>query len=230
MLTRNLQRTWLSGILLVAVALGLPAAAPADTAAVDDAYSDTGWRLRFYAAAIDFDDNTGQLDRGGYGIDVGGGLGVNAEYRFSRRLGLDLGVIAGGGVDIQTRPVHYGSASWYTHDTLSFTPLTAGLDIHLTPDNRVDLYVCPLVALIQYGGLVVRSGPGGVTTHFDLDSDFGVGAALGIAVPFHEQAQWSFNANLLYLDSSLDGNSQNGLRLDGDYDATIFGLGVGYRF
>jgi opacity protein-like surface antigen len=230
MLGKIPRSTWLSGILLVAVALALPTAAPADTATVDDAYSDTGWRLRFYAAAINFDDNTGQLDRGGYGIDVGGGLGVNAEYRFSRRLGFDLGVIGGGGVDIQTRPVHYPAGTWYTHDTLSFTPLTAGLDIHLTPENRVDLYFSPLVALVQYGGLVVRSGPGGVTTHIDFDSDFAIGAALGIGVPFHQQARWSFNANLLYLDSNFDGSSQDGLRLDGDYDATVFGLGLGYRF
>lgn len=219
----TLRSTWLGGALLVTFfGLALPQTAVAE--------SHSGWRLRFYAASINLDNNVGGLGPGrggGYDLDIGMGLGVNAEYRFSRRLGVDLGLLAGAGVDVGVRTVQIGGETWLTHDTVAFSPLTAGLDVHLTPDHRVDLYLCPLVAVVRYGGLVVRTGTGGVTTAVDIDDDFAVGAALGLAVPFG-QRRWSFNASLTYLDSRLNGTGQ-GVRLDLDYDATIFGLGFGYR-
>jgi opacity protein-like surface antigen len=192
-----------------------------------------GWQLRFSVASIDFDTPAGRVEGGNqvsYDVELGGGVGLNAEYRFNRRLGLDLGVLAGGGVDVAARVANVGHSTWWVHDTLSYRPLTAGLAIHLTPDNRVDLSLCPLVALIQYGSLSVQTGVGTASTRVSFDEDFGVGAALGLGVPFGQQRRWSFNANLTYLDSRLDGRSADGTRIDSDYDATIFGLGFGYRF
>ena len=188
------------------------------------AETEPGWQIRFYAAAIDMDDGSSGAT---YGLDVGGGIGFNAEYRFTPRLGLDLGILAGAGVDIGTTWTEY--RGWTRADTVTFTPLTAGLDIHLNPDGRVDVYACPMVALIQYGGLTVRTGPTGTRTAWDFDEDFAVGAGLGVGVPFGRD-RWSFQASLTYLESSLNGNSDNGLSLDSSYDSTIFGFGFGYRF
>ncbi len=164
-----------------------------------------------------------------YETDTGGGLGFNAEYRFSRRLGIDLGLFSGGSVDIEAHTFRAGGTSWVTYDSLTFTPLTAGLDIHLTPDSRVDLYACPMVALIQYGSLSWYDQPDGFATDVDFDEDFALGARLGIGVPFG-RSRWSFQANVTYLDTSLKGRGPNGVRIDSGYDSTLFGLGAGYRF
>ncbi len=222
---KEAHRIVLASVLVV----GLAGSASADTAPADD---ESGWTLRFYAAAIDFDNSSSGRGPGGrgYDIDIGGALGINGEYRFSRHVGLDFGALAGGGVDIASRTTYLEGAVWEVHDTLSFTALTAGPDIHLTPGARVDFYICPMVALMQYGGLVIRSsGPTDVVTQVDFDEDFAVGASLGLGVPFG-QRRWSFNTNLTYLDSSLDGTDERGLRLDENYDVTMFGFGFGYRF
>lgn len=229
--TRRRRPHWyLAGGLLVAAVVVLAASASADTGEEID----TGWEIRFYAAAVDMDHSSAGLtrpagSRAGYGTSTGGGLGFNAEYRFSRRLGIDLGLFSGGGVDIEAHTFRAGGPSWVTFDTLTFTPLTAGLDIHLTPDSRVDFYVCPMVALVQYGSLTAYNEPGGTSWDIDFDEDFGLGARLGLGVPFG-QNRWSFQANLTYFDGSLEGQGANGIRIDSGYDSTIFGLGFGYRF
>lgn len=216
--------------------LGVAAALVFALVAGASAESDRGWQIRFYAAAIDMnDDPTGPNRAGGssFDLDVGGGLGFNAEYRFSPRLGLDLGILSGAGVDVETGATRAGNWGFVNHESVTFTPLTAGLDIHLIPDARVDVYVCPLVALVQYGGLAVRSGPTGVRTEWDFDEEFAFGAGLGIGVPFgrnERRQRWSFQANLTYLESSLNGSNGDASRITSDYDSTIFGLGFGYRF
>jgi hypothetical protein len=222
----KLNRSVLEGVLLVAVS-GLLLTGPAH------ADADTGWQLRFHLAAIDFDEGSDGQNRlpGGwrYDIDIGGGVGLNAEYRFSRRLGFDMGLLLGGGFNVEARTLQVGQVTTAAYDTVSFTPLTAGLDIHLTPDSRVDFYACPMIALVHYGSLAVHTGVSGTTTRIDFDQDFALGAALGLGVPFGER-RWSFQANLSYLDASVSGSSGEGVIVSSDNDATILGLGIGYRF
>lgn len=225
---RQCSKSYLAA-LATAVAL---AAAPALAATAADPI-ETGWQIRFYAAAIDMDHSSAGLTRPAgatrhYGSDTGGGLGVNGEYRFSRRLGIDLGLLSGGSVGVEA---HYraGGTSWVSYDTLTFTPLTVGLDIHLTPGSRADVYVCPLVALIQYGKLETYAGPNDLGTRIDFDEDIAPGLAVGLGVPFG-QGRWSFQANITYLDSTLEGRATNGVRVSSGYDSTIFGAGVGYKF
>lgn len=199
-------------------------AAPA-TADVDP---ELGWRLRFSVAAIDFHSN---LDsRSGYGIDIGGALAINGEYRFNRRFGLDLGAFGGSGVDVRGQRTWINWAEFDVYDTMSVSGLTAGVDIHLTPDSRVDLYICPMVALMQFGGLAFEAGPQRLRTAVEFDEDLAVGASLGLAVPLGELRKWSFSANLTHLESTLDGHDHGDLRIQEDYDVTMYGLGFGYRF
>jgi hypothetical protein len=221
----KLYRTF-SALAAVTVLTGVVLALPGNASAEVPARAEAGWQIRFYAAAIDMDDGTSDAS---FDVDIGGGVGFNAEYRFSPRFGVDLGVLSGAGIDIAAGRTWAGDLNWVTHDTVTFTPLTAGLDIHLTPDARVDLYACPMVALVQYGGFAVRSGPNGVRTEWDFDEDFALGATLGLGVPLGGE-RWSFQTSLTYLETSIDGSSNNGLRLGADYDSTIFGFGLGYRF
>ena len=210
------------------VVWALPALAWLVTPALAAADVNSGWRLRVSVASIDFDSRL--ASRSGYGIDVGAAVGVNGEYRFNRRLGLDLGAFAGGGVDVAGHRSWIGWAEYNVYDTMSLTGMTAGLDVHLTPDSRVDLYVCPMVAVLQFGGLVFETGPSRVATAVDFDEDLAVGASLGLGVPFGDRSSWSFNAHLTHLESTLNGGDRRGVRIDEDYDATMFGVGFGYRF
>ena len=211
---------WLAA--LAALALAWPATALAA------APIEPGWQIRVSVSSMDFDSNLAAGS--GYGIDIGAAVGVNAEYRFNRRLGLDLGAFAGGGVDVIGHRSWIGWAEYDVYDTMSVAGLTAGLDIHLTPDSRVDLYVCPMVAVMQFGGLWFEVGDHRLATAVDFDEDLAVGAGLGLAVPFGERRKWSFNANLTHLESTLNGGDHGSLRVEEDYDATMFGLGFGYRF
>jgi len=227
-MTKNGQRQiWPFGVLLLVGALVAPAVLPAATAEIDP-----GWRIRFYAASIDFDNTNGygHGSRPGYDIDVGFGLGFNAEYRFSRRLGLDVGILGGAAVDVAWNSYEADDWVWASYDALSFTPLSVGLDVHLTPGKNVDLYVCPMLAWVHYGGLVVHSGTDWTATTVDFDQDLGIGVGLGLGVPLSDRERWFFNANLTYLESGLESDSVIGSRMAGDHDATILGLGLGYRF
>ena len=97
----------------------------------DDA---SGWRLRVDLAFVEPSNDAG---RGTVfaEFDTSAGIGVRAEYQFSRRLGIDFGFLTTAGVDASASLG--GTASF---DITSFTPLIVGVDFHLTPDRRVDLY------------------------------------------------------------------------------------------
>lgn len=209
-------------VALAALAVAWPAAAQAASQV------ETGWRLRFSVASMDFDSNL--HTRSGYGIDIGGAVAVNGEYRFNRRLGLDLGAFGGGGVDVVGHRSWIGTGHVDVYDTMSVSGLTAGLDIHLTPDSRADLYICPMLALMQFGGVVFAAGPNRATTVVDFDEDLAVGASLGLGVPLGERRSWSFNTYLTHLESTLNGNDRGNLRVEEDYNTTLVGIGFGYRF
>ncbi len=206
------------------IALLVLALAPLATAAAD---VEPGWRLRLSFASMDFDSN---LNGASYGIDIGAAAAVNAEYRFNRRLGLDLGAFGGAGVDVVSHRSWIGWANVDVYDTMTVNGLTAGLDIHLTPDSRADLYICPMVAMMQFGGLVFEVGPNRVATGVDFDEDLALGASLGLDLPFGDRRAWSFNAYLTHLESTLNGSARSSLRIEEDYDVNMLGLGVGYRF
>jgi opacity protein-like surface antigen len=219
-MTRKRWHRWVALVLPAVVWLAAPAMAAADV--------DPGWRLRVSVASIDFD--SGLTSRSDYGIDVGAALAINGEYRFNRRLGLDLGAFGGGGVDVTGRRSWIGWSEHNVYDTVSLSGLTAGLDVHLTPDSRVDLYICPMVAIMEFGSLAFETGPSGLRSGIDFDADLAVGASLGLGVPFGDRSSWSFNAQLTHLESTLNGGDHTGLRIDQDYNATMFGVGFGYRF
>ena len=218
-----MKRNRTGGALIALALLALCAAAGPAAHATE---VEPGWRLRFSLASMDFNSN---ITSTGYGIDIGGAASVNAEYRFSRRLGLDLGAFGGGGVDVAN---HRSWAGWSSDafDTMSVTGLTAGLDIHLAPDHQVDLYICPMLAMMQFGNLVFATGPQGTITAVDFDQDLAIGASLGLAVPLGAGRHWTFDAHLTHLESTINGGDRGDLRIDENYDVNMVGVGFGYRF
>lgn len=190
-----------------------------------------GWRLR-----VDF----GFFDPGGDGItidtgtatarsdlDGGGGFGVRGEYQLSRRLGVEIGFFSGASVDVDVEIA--GGTSSTAVEVSGFTMLAPGLDVHLTPEAKVDLYIGPQLAWVNYSDIEVGVLPGLVGTDVSVDSDLGFGAVLGLDVPLGERRRWAFQTNLRYLATSIEGDAAT-TRLDADFDPTIFSLGFAYRF
>lgn len=122
----------------------------------------------------------GALDEVAYGIEV--------ERRFNPRLGLELGMLYSrprlerniDTADCQMPP-SVGEAT--------FLPITAGLDIHLTPERRVDLTLTPLAGYAFYDDPSFRLEGVGVET-LSLDDDFVWGVRAALDIPFRE-SRWA---------------------------------------
>ena len=96
-------------------------------------------------------------------------------------------------------------------DELRYRQLTAGLNFHLTPNRRVDLFLGPLVGFVGYGG--------------DFDDDLAWGVNLGVDVPL--PWRWYFTGGARYLKSSAEAPASG---LDLEVDPIILSAGLSIRF
>lgn len=219
--TRRHHGTWVS--ILAATAL-LSFAATASAV-------EPGWVVRVSAAWADPDFSYRvQTDEEEVRLDVDSDIGFAAdvEYRFSDRLGLDVGmtwVELGTTLTVGVPDV----ISISLDDDLSFTPVTAALNIYLTPSSRVDLYIAPMLAWVRYGDLeYVIEGVDSLAV--EIDDDTAWGAAIGIDVPIADRG-WMISGAVSYLDTDLDGTDRSeGGRESFDFNTISVKLGVGYRF
>ncbi len=212
------MRWTLLGALLVVVSAASATAAESD---------DGRWRLRVGLVAMDSPSTS--VDVGGPGAhvsvdtEVGGGLGVDLEYRVSDRLGIDVGVLSaapsiGAHIDIGHGRVRLASG-------VTVTPITAGLNVHLTPGSRADVYVGPLLAYITYSGAEITIGPG-VEQSVGGSHDAGIGANLGVDVGLGN-GRWSLGGSLRYIQTADTAPGEHGSL---GFDPVILSVGFGYRF
>ena len=145
------------------------------------------------------------------------GLGLFYELR-GDRFGIELGVMFQE-YDFKIRGTE-GSSMDAKLGKARVTPLVVGLDIHmLRPSAKADLYFAPL---LTYNIWEDFKHTGGGTT--GLENEWGVGAVLGIDVPFGS-AGWQFNGALRYLKMQADD------KVDAiDIHPLYIEAGVGYRF
>ncbi len=206
----------------LAVALAtLPVVAPA---------ADDPWHLRFSVVSMDsrgtsvFVPETGESIS--YASSSGIGLGVDLEYRASKRLGIDFGVLsASPGIEVEVgdQPLTVSASG-----DLNVTPIYAGLNIHLTPDSRFDLYIGPYLAYVNYGEFKLAAGPSLVES-FTTESDFGFGGVVGLDIGFGD-SQLFLSTTVRYLEATLEATSSDGDPGTTDIDPMIYGLGIGFRF
>lgn len=192
--------------------------------------ADGRWQLRLAVLAMDSGASSVEVGGPSNGVlvstDVGGGIGIGAEYQFSRRLGIDLGVLLA--ADLGTRiKVDWTGATFGTGVTVR--PITAGLNVHLTPDSRVDLYLGPLLAYVVYDSFEVSVGRG-VTQSIATENDLGFGANLGLDVHLGRGGHWSLVGTFKYIDTTLEATPPDSPPGSTDFDPTIVGFGVAYRF
>lgn len=235
MTTHNAFRVPTILVFALVLALGTrpgAAAAPAD---------DDPWQLRFGGVGVEsgltFATTDGSGTRtSGRSDSAGGGLGVSAEYRFSQRLGAEIGLIAAADFTIRFDDP-------YATNTLAFDAITGGLNVHLSPDRAVDVYVGPLFAYIRYEDLGYSFEPGepvaqvpwwpdwvpGSTAYLIIADDFAFGVNLGLDVRFRGTG-WSVSTAFKYLATNVDATTSWGDPADVDIDPLIVSLGAGYRF
>ncbi len=188
------------------------------------------WKLRVDLSWVDPSGDFVTTNVGGGTIgtsfDTGFGGGLRGEYQFSRRLGVDLGVLSAGSVDI-TSGISAGTFASGL-EVSSFTPLTVGLNVHLTPDRPLDFYVGPLMALVSYSDVEIRTTIGTAGTSESVDNDVGWGAIAGLDVPLGERG-WLIQANLRFIQTDMK-DSGGMISINNQFDPVIVSVGFGYRF
>lgn len=191
------------------------------------ARADGAWIARLYGASVDGDDSVNTVeannDRTFTALDGAAGVGLALEYLFNDRIGLEGGIFQGGVDGLYS--ADRGDLWGMDEDDFDFSLVTLGVNFHLTPDRRADLYVGPFVGLVNYG-----------TARFDLpfewitmsfDDDFGIGAQIGVDIPFGA-SRWGFSAVARYLQTTAE--QEGGLGREFDLDPLILGAGFSVRF
>jgi outer membrane protein W len=179
----------------------------------------SSWTLRFHGAIVESSGGEDTRFANGFvsSVDTGGGFGIGAEVRLTDRLGLEFSTLFAG-LEISMK----ASAKLATVQSfeLSVVPVTFGLPIHLDTGDRVDLFVAPTLSVVNYTDIRTTVGGFGVNSSVDVDSDLGVGAALGLDVPF-EKGKWAFSTGLRYIKTKAE---------ETDIDPVIVTIGFAYRF
>jgi outer membrane protein W len=191
---------------------------------------DSPWQLRITGLSMNptgssvFVPDSGE--RIPYSADNGYGFGIDLEYRASRRLGIDFGVLTATPViDVLIDEVGVISASAKPR----ITPIYAGLNVHLSPDSRFDLYIGPLLAYVVYSSFDLVVDPWFLTEGFETRNDFGIGVNLGLDIRLGEGG-WLLTAAFKYLDTTLEASPPDESIGRTDINPMIFSVGIGYRF
>lgn len=165
------------------------------------------------------------IQRRKYDIGRGQGFGLGLEYHVNRRIGVEVGALfaetdLGFVVDTETQ--------WErVEDKPDVTILSAGVNFHLTPGRKVDVFVGPLIGRADYGDAELPAL--GQSFDQDFEGDTVVGINLGIEVPACGKRCVSFYGGLRYLESSAE-SDDNAPQFEIGVDPLILNVGVAYHF
>ena len=219
-------------VLLVALAAALPVAA-----------ANGRWHLRAHAAWVypDLDWQTSPEPGSVIKIDADDswGLGVSGEYQVSDLLGVELGVMrATPDVRIRSEESSLG-LSFSASDGLTMTPLSIGLNFHLSAKRPFDLYLGPYLAYVLYNDLEWRVNETFVvdgipitideTLRISVANDLAYGAVAGVDIPLGPEG-WFFSGALKYLATELDATDPEGESENLSLDPFIVAIGIRYSF
>jgi len=182
------------------------------------------WRVRFMSAVADNDNGivATSVTNPGHRVSASGGVGVgfNFEYRFTPRMGFEMGAMAVGA------GVHVGGGKVHRHDPRvevgGYVPLTFAFNFHPVKDGEIfDFYIGPLVA-----STIVRNVRAGNVVEVGPRVDLGLGANLGFDINFGRRSRWSLNSGLKYIANVTE--NENGSRIA--FDPLIWTFGFGIKF
>jgi outer membrane protein W len=180
---------------------------------------DPSWTLRFHGAIVDSSGESRASISDGIdsSVEAGGGFGIGAEYRLSRRYGLEFSTLFAG-LDIRSRVG--GGDGVATGLEMTMMPMTFAFPFHFDAGGRADLFVAPTFSIVRYVDIHTSVNVAGVDSGVDVDSDAALGAALGVDVPFGK-GKWAFSSSLRYMRTGFE---------DTDVDPVIVTVGFAYRF
>lgn len=167
------------------------------------------------------------------------GLGISGEYQVSELLGVELGILrTSPDVRIVSEEQSLGLSLSAT-DSLTMTPLSIGLNFHLTSARRFDFYLGPFLAYVLYGDLEWRVNEtvvvGGVpivldeTLRTSVANDLAYGAVAGVDIPLGPEG-WCFSGAVKYLATELDATNPDGDSENLSLDPLLVLVGVRYSF
>jgi outer membrane protein W len=213
-------------VALLALALAVPAASVGA--------GDNGWQVKVGGVWIHPNLNYSSVEPEGEHLTAASdnaiGLGLGLEYRLSDRIGIELGVLrASPNLHLQVQV----PTGWVlsAEDHLSFTPITAGFAVHLTPGKPVDLYVAPALAYVMYGDLHFAAfGLQTETADLAVGNQWTWGLSLGADVRLGD-GPWRINSAVSYIRTTLHATDiENGDPRKVDFNPFTVTLGIGYRF
>ncbi|MFN7965054.1 MAG: OmpW family outer membrane protein [Acidobacteriota bacterium] len=144
------------------------------------------------------------------------GAGLSYELRPTHRWGVET-AISLADVDFNLSVRGAGSAKL---GSALLLPLTFGLNFHPLPaKSRTDLYVGPMLGWVFWGNLRTDSGD------VEADSEFTLGAQVGVAIAFSSKSRWSFDAAVQYLRFPLADQS-----ISVDVDPFVLRVGLASHF
>jgi len=220
-----------SSVIVVAAMVLLAAAGPLGAGEENgeekaEATRQRNWRMRLVGAVVSggggFTVAAGDHHGAEISTNGGGGVGINFEYRYSPKMGFEVGamaVAANIGVHAgKNYPYH-----WAAVELESFVPFTFSFNYHPLKKTEVfDLYLGPLAAATFFSNVGVGSewGGGGV----ESGVNFGLGVTMGADLNLG-RSRWSLNGGLKYIALS-DGGGDSGV----SYDPLIVTFGFGFKF
>jgi outer membrane protein len=164
-------------------------------------------------------------DRSTLSVSDGAGFGLGLEYRWTPRLGVELGAMT---ADLDADfLLETGGVVLTDTETIATTSYSLGLNLHFAPGRRADVYVGGFVAMTAFDDAIFLT-EAGLREKRAWDDDYGFGAALGLDVPFRPGGAWTFSASARYLLTILE--AEDSTSGDLDLDPLIVTAGVGYRF
>lgn len=163
-------------------------------------------------------------DRATFSMTDGAGFGLGLEYRWTRRLGVELGAMTAD-LDADFR-LETGGLVLTDRETIATTSYSLGVNVHLLPGGRADLYAGGFVAMSAFDDVIFLT-EAGLREKRSFDDDYGFGLALGMDVPFRPGGAWTFSASARYLLTIMEAEASGD---DLDLDPLIVTAGLGYRF
>jgi outer membrane protein W len=147
----------------------------------------------------------------------GEGFGLGIERLFNRRYGVELDALF---LELDgSRIVDIGTDWTMSNPGVDMDAISLGLNVHLTPEKKVDVFIGPFLSNVSYGD------SGFNATESSFGDELGLGAKLGADWYFGWQSKWALATSIRYLPLTA-GDKGNQF----DVDPLVGTIGLGYRF